>query len=75
MRLRDRTVRIGSYAVVAIGVLLGIFSFARTGSLLVALGTLGIAVDARHSRKIEFFLPLAIALALFAVAIALPHGR
>ncbi|MCX6437143.1 MAG: hypothetical protein NTZ06_00590 [Actinobacteria bacterium] len=54
---------------------MGIIGYVRTGSLLIGGGTLGHAIAARNSRRIEFFLPAAIAVALFVLAIALPHGR
>jgi hypothetical protein len=47
----------------------------RGGSLFIAAGTLGIALKAGNFRRIEFYLPVVIALALFALAIALPNGR
>jgi len=39
------------------------------------VGTAGIAIKARHQRKFDFYFPLLIAIALFALAIALPRGR
>jgi hypothetical protein len=56
-------------------VVLGILGFVRAGSLFIALGTAGVALKSRDFRRIEFYLPLAIAVALFALAIALPRGR
>ena len=55
--------------------LLGAIGYVRTGSLLISGGTLAQAIAARKSRRIEFYLPAAIAVALFVLAIALPHGR
>ena len=74
MFLDSRVLRFASYAFVAIGVVLGALSFVRIGSLLIALGTLGIAFGARHLRTIEFYFPVAIAVGLFILAISLPHG-
>lgn len=54
---------------------MGIIGYVRTGSLLISGGTFAHAIAARNSRRIEFYLPTAIALALFVLAIALPHGR
>ncbi len=54
---------------------MGSIGYVRTGSLLIGGGTLAHAIAARNSRRIEFYLPAAIAVALFVLAIALPHGR
>ena len=58
-----------------IGIALGIFGIVRGGSLFIATGTAGMAITARNQRKFEFYFPLLIAVALFALAIALPRGR
>ena len=75
MQLISRTLRISSYSLICLGVLLGAIGYVRTGSLLISGGTLAQAISARKSRRIEFYLPAAIAVALFVLAIALPHGR
>jgi len=75
MQLNDRLISVISYAAVLIGVVLGAAGVVRGGSLFIAVGTAGIALKSRHSRRIEFYLPLAIAISLFALAIALPRGR
>lgn len=64
-----------SYLLVLTGVVLGVLGAVRGGSLLIAAGTAGIALKSRDFRRIEFYLPLAIAIALFVLAIALPRGR
>jgi hypothetical protein len=64
-----------SYGFVLTGVVLGVLGIVRAGSLFIALGTAGVALKSRDFRRIEFYLPLAIAAALFALAIALPRGR
>ena len=64
-----------SYGLVITGVVLGVLGFVRAGSLFIAGGTAGIALKLRDFRRIEFYLPLALAIALFALAIALPRGR
>ena len=64
-----------SYIAVAVGVLLVVFGIVRGGSVLIALGSAGVAISRRSERAIERYLPLALALALFAVALALPRGR
>jgi hypothetical protein len=53
----------------------GALGLVRTGSLLIALGTGLFAISQRAQRKIELYLPLAISLSLFMLAIALPRGR
>lgn len=75
MQLNNRLLAITSYGFVLTGVVLGILGFVRAGSLFIALGTAGVALKSRDFRRIEFYLPLAIAVALFALAIALPRGR
>lgn len=74
MFLDSRVVKYASYALVAVGIVLGAFSFVRSGSFLIALGTLGIAFPARHLRTIEFYFPVGIAVGLFVLAISLPNG-
>ncbi len=64
-----------SYGLVLAGVVLGVLGAVRGGSLFIAIGTAGIALKSRDFRRIEFYLPLALAIALFVLAIALPRGR
>ena len=75
MQLNSRLLSIVSYAAVLIGVVLGASGIVRGGSLFIAAGTLGISLKSRDFRRIEFYLPVVIAVALFALAIALPRGR
>jgi len=75
MQVNDRLLSIVSYAAVLIGVALGASGIVRGGSLFIAAGTLGIALKSRNFRRIEFYLPVVIAIALFVLAIALPRGR
>jgi hypothetical protein len=75
MQLNDRLLSLVSYAAVLIGVALGASGIVRGGSLFIAAGTLGIALKSRNFRRIEFYLPVVIAIALFVLAIALPRGR
>jgi translation initiation factor 2B subunit (eIF-2B alpha/beta/delta family) len=75
VQLNNRLLSIISYVAVLIGVVLGASGIVRGGSLFIAAGTLGIALKSRNFRRIEFYLPVVIAIALFALAIALPHGR
>jgi uncharacterized membrane protein len=75
MQLNNRLLTLVSYGLVLAGVVLGVLGIVRGGSLFIAAGTAGIALKSRDFRRIEFYLPLAIAIALFALAIALPRGR
>jgi hypothetical protein len=75
MQLNNRLLSIASYLAVLVGVVLGASGIVRGGSLFIAAGTLGIALKSRNFRRIEFYLPVVIALALFTLAIALPNGR
>jgi hypothetical protein len=75
MPLNDRLLSLLSYAAVLVGVILGVTGIVRGGSLFIAAGTMGIALKSRNFRRIEFYLPVVIAIALFALAIALPRGR
>jgi hypothetical protein len=75
MRLNNQLLTLVSYGLVLTGVVLGVLGVVRGGSLFIALGTAGIALKSRDFRSIQFYLPLAIAIALFVLAIALPRGR
>jgi peptidoglycan/LPS O-acetylase OafA/YrhL len=54
--------------------LIGIAGFVRTGALLISAGTGVIALSQWEKRRFERYLPLAIAVVLFGLAIALPKG-
>jgi hypothetical protein len=75
MQLNQRLVSLFSYGAVIFGVGLGTFGIVRGGSLFIAIGTVGIALKSGKFRTLEFYIPLAIAIALFVLAIALPRGR
>jgi hypothetical protein len=75
MQLNERLISLLSYGAVTLGIALGAIGIVRGGSLFIALGTAGIALKSRNFRTLEFYIPLAIAIALFVVAIALPRGR
>ena len=63
-----------AYIAISLGVLLGIAGFVRTGALLISAGTGVISLSQWNKRRIERYLPLAIAIILFGLAIALPKG-
>jgi hypothetical protein len=75
MQLNIRLLSLASYAAVVIGVALGVSGIVRGGSLFIAVGTAGVALKSPNFRSVQFYLPLIIAVALFALAIALPRGR
>jgi hypothetical protein len=75
MQLTDRLLSAFSNAAIIVGIALGIGGIVRGGSLFIAVGTAGMAIKARHQRKFDFYFPLIIAIALFALAVALPRGR
>lgn len=56
------------------GIAIGILGFVRTGAILIALGTGVIALSQWGKRKMESYLPLAIAIGLLVLALALPKG-
>ncbi len=68
-------ISLASYATIGVGLLLGIFGVVRGGSVLIAAGCAAIAISQKNERVIGRFLPLALAVALFGLAIALPRGR
>ncbi len=63
-----------AYILIALGILAGILGFVRTGALLISLGTGAIALAQWGKRRFERYLPFAIAVVLFGLAIALPKG-
>ena len=66
-----------AYLMIAIGFIAGVFSYVRLGSIAIAIGMSVITLanwESGKSGKIERYLALGIALALFAVAISLPRG-
>lgn len=75
MQLSTRALNLISYTLVVSGIVIGTIGFVRGGSLFIAAGTVGIALKSRNYHRVEFYLPLIIAIALFTLAIALPRGR
>ena len=62
---------------IAVGLIAGVFSYVRLGSIAIAVGMSVITLanwESGKSGRIERYLALGIALALFAVAISLPRG-
>jgi hypothetical protein len=66
-----------AYLTIGAGFLAGVFSYVRLGSIAIAIGMSVITLShwqSGKSGKIERYLALGIALALFTVAISLPRG-
>jgi hypothetical protein len=63
-----------AYIAISLGVVAGITGVVRSGALLISLGTGIIALAQWEKRRFERYLPLAIAVVLFGLAIALPKG-
>lgn len=67
-----------AYALLVVGVVAGVFSFIRVGSLMIAVAMAVIVLASRKSEAhrgiIPTYLPILIAISLFAMAIALPRG-
>lgn len=63
-----------AYLAIVAAVLIGIAGYVRICAIMIAVATGAIALDNRSGRRIEMYLPFAIAVALLAVAIALPRG-
>lgn len=68
-----------SFGFAGLGLILGIFGFVRSGGLVFAIGGACASYfryqDSGSKRKIELLIPLALAFALFVVALTLPHGK
>jgi uncharacterized membrane protein len=67
-----------AYALVIIGIVAGVSSFIRVGSLIIATAMALIVLSGRKDAPsrgvISTYLPILIAISLFAMAIALPRG-
>jgi uncharacterized membrane protein len=67
-----------AYALVIIGIVAGVLSFIRVGSLIIATAMALIVLSGRKDLPsrgvISTYLPILIAISLFAMAIALPRG-
>ncbi len=65
--------------IVVIGVTIGIFGAARSGSILVAIGCALYSYNSYTStsakRKVELIIPVVIALLLLVLSFTLPHAR
>jgi len=68
-----------SYGLIAIGVLLGIIGYVRSGAIAISVGSAAATYFrfelSKKKRKIELVIPFAVAITLFVVALTLPHGK
>ena len=69
---------VGAYGLMVIGIVAGIFSFIRVGSIMIAVGMAIMVLSGRKDAPgrgvVSTYLPILIAISLFAMAIALPRG-
>jgi uncharacterized membrane protein len=67
-----------AYALLVAGIMAGVFSFIRVGSLIIAAAMAVIVLSGRKAAPnrgvISTYLPILIAISLFAMAIVLPRG-
>jgi hypothetical protein len=67
-----------AYLFLVLGVVAGVFSLIRVGAIIIAVAMAAIVLSGRKSEAnrgiIPTYLPLLIAISLFAMAIALPRG-
>jgi len=63
------------YLLVAVGIALGVLGSVQVGLICIAAGTAAVSLAAKAVGRVERYLPLALALGLFALALALPSGR
>jgi hypothetical protein len=72
-------IRAFSYALVVVGLVLGFVGAVRSAAILVAIGAATFTANqfarSNKRRKIDFILPMAVALLLFVVALTLPHAK
>lgn len=63
------------YVLVVTGIVLGALGSVQVGLVCIASGTAAVSLAAKAIGRVERYLPLALALGLFALAISLPSGR
>lgn len=63
------------YVLVVLGIVLGAVGSVQVGLVAIAAGMAGVSLASKAIGRVERYLPLALALGLFAVALALPSGR
>ncbi len=75
MSLTPRLLSFSGYSFVLCGVALGILGAVQGGSILIAVGMAGVSLSTPRVSRVGRYLPLAMAVALLALALALPRGR
>ncbi len=60
------------FLLVCAGVGVGVFGSVKPGAILLAVGTILVSLGRSSSGKVERYMPIALALALLAMAFALP---
>jgi hypothetical protein len=75
MPLNSRVAVTASYLAVVIAVAVGAAGYVRSSAIILSLATIVITTSRSARGRIERYLPILLAIALFALAIALPHGR
>lgn len=75
MSIDHRGLAVLGYSTVVVGIAFGVFGLVQVGSILISIGVVGVSLSRRPMSRVERYLPLALAVALFALAIALPSGR
>ncbi|MEI9908085.1 MAG: hypothetical protein WDO06_09600 [Actinomycetota bacterium] len=75
MPLNRTRVLTTSYVIVGLGLALGIAGWVKIGMAILAIGAGAISLINRPAQKVERFLPIALAVALLVLAMALPVTR
>ena len=75
MSISNRFFSTGGYLAVVIAVAVGAAGYVRSAAIILSLAAIAIAWARNAQGRIERYLPLFLAIALFIVAISLPHGR
>jgi len=63
------------YVLVVLGIVLGALGSVQVGLICIASGMAAVSLAAKAVGRVERYLPLMLALGLFALALALPSGR
>lgn len=63
------------YVLVALGIALGAFGRVQVGLICIAVGGATVSLNSKAVGRVERYLPLALALGLFILALSLPSTR
>ncbi|MBC7463342.1 MAG: hypothetical protein H7227_03665 [Actinobacteria bacterium] len=75
MSLKRLTFNNFGYVCVALGIVVGIASYVKIGAGMIAIGVGIVSYSNPGTTRIQRYLPLALALSLLVMAIALPSRR